>query len=37
MFQITPERNQQLPRQRHNADAPHALAATGEAFLKPAA
>jgi hypothetical protein len=35
--QVAPQRDRQAPSQRHNADASHALAATGEAAVKPLA
>jgi hypothetical protein len=35
VLHVTPQRHQQPPRHGHNADAAHALAAAGEALLKP--
>ena len=37
VLQVAPQRNGQAPGQRHNADASQALAATGEAAVKPLA
>src|SRR5271155_250604 len=37
VLQVAPQRNGQAPGQRHNADASHALATTGEAARKPLA
>src|SRR5216683_7034801 len=37
VLQVAPQRNGQAPGQRHNADASQALAATGEASVKPLA
>ena len=37
LLQVAPQRDGQAPGQRHNADAAQALAATGEASVKPLA
>src|SRR3984893_14541870 len=37
VLQVAPQRNRQTPGERHNADASQALAATGEASVKPLA
>ena len=37
VLEVAPQRNRQAPGQRHNADASQALAATGEAAVKPLA
>ena len=37
VLQVAPQRNGQAPGERHNADASHALATTGEAAVKPLA
>src|SRR5271166_130730 len=37
VLQVAPQGNGQAPGQRHNADASHALATTGEASVKPLA
>src|SRR4029450_8822789 len=37
VLQVAPQRNGQTPCERHNADAPQALATTGEASVKPLA